>query len=105
MKLIIADKKFIKNMNIIILFGFSVLSGCQKVIYIHEPTFKAVKVTQRPKTTHQPAQFYVCRNDQYPCAEKISSRMTMKDLISIYSLKPKGVVNENYVTQKNTVCQ
>lgn len=106
MKLIIVDKKHINTITLFFLITLnSVLSGCQKVIYIHDPIITPVSVNQKPATNHQPAQFYVCGNDQYPCVRPISSRTTMKDPISIYAFKPKGVVNENHVTQKNTVCQ
>jgi hypothetical protein len=105
MKLNVANKIIFKNRKVIILLTCSFLFGCQKTVYIKESVIKPIKVIQKPATAIQPAQFYLCGNDQYPCARKALPINTTKDHLPIYPFKPKGVVNEKRVTDKNAYCK
>lgn len=45
-----------------------ILVGCQKTIYIFNQPIRKIDVIEIPASTTHPAQFYLCGNDQYPCA-------------------------------------
>ena len=51
-----------------ILNGFLILLGCQRTIYICNQPIRKIGVIEMPASTKHPAQFYLCGNDQYPCA-------------------------------------
>src|SRR3990167_11431091 len=45
----------------------SLITGCQQTIWIPALKLPELRVNQQSETVAQPAKYYVCGNDQYPC--------------------------------------
>lgn len=43
------------------------LTGCQQTIWVSALKLPELRVNQQPETATQPAKYFVCGNDQYPC--------------------------------------
>lgn len=54
--------------SVLIIIFFCLLGGCQKTIYICNQPIRKIGVIEISASTTHPAQFYLCGNDQYPCA-------------------------------------